>query len=54
MIRKGEPRDFPLWWAVTQLFNHQTHHRGQGTTLLFQAGQDLGATDLYAMLQEEA
>jgi hypothetical protein len=37
-----------------QLFNHQTHHRGQLTTLLFQAGQDPGATDLFATLYEEA
>ncbi|CFW22588.1 DinB family [Bordetella pertussis] len=27
-------------------FNHQTHHRGQATTLLSQAGIDMGATDL--------
>ncbi|HYQ14261.1 MAG TPA: DinB family protein [Polyangiaceae bacterium] len=41
------------WSAVAQLFNHQTHHRGQITTLLTQAGQDVGATDLSAMLREE-
>ncbi|MGB0733695.1 MAG: DinB family protein, partial [Pontibacterium sp.] len=27
-------------------FNHQTHHRGQITTLLHQAGVDVGVTDL--------
>jgi uncharacterized damage-inducible protein DinB len=27
------------------LFNHQTHHRGQATTLLKQLGQDPGVTD---------
>jgi len=54
MVRKGVPRDLPRWWAVTQLFNHQTHHRGQITTLLFQAGLDPGATDMFAMLNEEA
>jgi len=54
MVRKGAARDLPLWWAATQLFNHQTHHRGQLTNLLFQAGQDPGATDLFAMLIEEA
>jgi uncharacterized damage-inducible protein DinB len=53
MVRKGETLEFPRWWAVTQLFNHETHHRGQLTTLLFQAGQDPGATDLFAMLLEE-
>lgn len=50
--RWGKGRDLPVWWAVTQLFNHQTHHRGQITTLLFQAGQDPGATDIFAMLME--
>jgi uncharacterized damage-inducible protein DinB len=54
MVRQGTVRELPLWWAVLQLFNHQTHHRGQITTLLFQAGQDPGATDLFAMLTEEA
>jgi uncharacterized damage-inducible protein DinB len=34
-----------LW--VTQMFNHQTHHRGQVTTLLSQRGIDVGATDIY-------
>jgi uncharacterized damage-inducible protein DinB len=28
------------------MFNHQTHHRGQATTLLSQAGVDVGATDM--------
>lgn len=54
IVRHGEVLDIPTWWAVTQLFNHQTHHRGQITTLLFQAGQDPGVTDLFAMLKEEA
>ena len=38
---------------VTHLFNHQTHHRGQATTLLFQAGQDVGATDLLVLIPNE-
>ena len=38
---------------VTHFFNHQTHHRGQVTTLLFQAGQDVGATDLLALIPNE-
>jgi len=29
-----------------QIFNHGTHHRGQLTTLLKQAGYDPGITDL--------
>lgn len=40
------PRSFPLWHAVLHFFNHQTHHRGQVTTLLMQAGRDPGVTDL--------
>jgi len=39
---------------VLNLFNHQTHHRGQATTLLFQAGVDIGVTDLLALIPEEA
>lgn len=37
---------FPLWHAATHFFNHQTHHRGQVTTLLSQCGYDPGVTDL--------
>lgn len=51
--RKGERAECPLWWAVSHLLNHQAHHRGQVTTLLTQAGQDVGVTDLFAMLREE-
>jgi uncharacterized damage-inducible protein DinB len=36
----------PAWLLVTHLFNHQTHHRGQLTTLLSQCGIDPGVTDL--------
>jgi len=36
----------PRWLCVVQMFNHQTHHRGQVTTLLMQAGIDPGVTDL--------
>lgn len=35
---------------VLHLFNHQTHHRGQVTTLLHQAGEDVGATDLLMLI----
>jgi uncharacterized damage-inducible protein DinB len=35
----------PGWATVVQVFNHQTHHRGQLTTLLKQLGQDPGVTD---------
>lgn len=36
----------PRWVQVTQMFNHQTHHRGQVTTLLTQQGIDVGITDI--------
>lgn len=32
--------------ALVHVFNHQTHHRGQVTTLLMQCGVDPGVTDL--------
>ena len=47
----GAPSEHPLWWAVGHFFNHQTHHRGQVTTLLKQAGVDAGVTDLIAFLR---
>ncbi len=40
------PRRMPMWLAVAHFFNHQTHHRGQVTTLLMQRGIDPGVTDL--------
>jgi uncharacterized damage-inducible protein DinB len=49
---KGRAHEHPLWWAVGHFFNHQTHHRGQVTTLLSQLGRDPGVTDLVAMLRE--
>ncbi len=41
-----QPRRYEMWLAVAHFFNHQTHHRGQLTTLLSQSGQDCGVTDL--------
>lgn len=41
-----QERTLPAWLLVTHMFNHQTHHRGQLTTLLSQMGKDIGATDL--------
>ncbi|MDI9636485.1 DinB family protein [Geitlerinema splendidum] len=37
---------YPLWHTALHFFNHQTHHRGQLTTLLSQCGCDPGVTDL--------
>ncbi|MFC5521582.1 DinB family protein [Polaromonas jejuensis] len=46
---KGLARAHPAWQAITHFFNHQTHHRGQATTLLTQAGVEVGVTDLIAL-----
>ncbi len=42
----GRLRGLPNWVAAVHLFNHSTHHRGQLTTLIKQAGGDAGITDL--------
>lgn len=47
---KGVQREHPAWQAMTHFFNHQTHHRGQVSTLLMQAGVDVGVTDLIALV----
>ncbi len=39
-------RVMPAWILVTHLFNHQTHHRGQVTTLIKQLGYEPGVTDI--------
>ena len=50
---KGVPMRKLFGSLVLNLFNHQTHHRGQATTLLSQAGLDVGVTDLLALIPEE-
>ena len=42
-------RVIPMRIALLHFFNHQTHHRGQATTLISQAGFDPGVTDLMWM-----
>jgi uncharacterized damage-inducible protein DinB len=39
---------------LQHFFNHQTHHRGQVSTLLFQFGVDVGVTDLLAVIPRSA
>jgi uncharacterized damage-inducible protein DinB len=46
---QGVRREHPAWKALTHFFNHQTHHRGQVTTLLMQSGVDVGMTDLISL-----
>ncbi len=49
----GFTRTLPHWLLVTHMFNHQSHHRGQLTTLLNQMGYQSGVTDLPAMMDEK-
>ncbi|MGI9315779.1 MAG: DinB family protein [bacterium] len=46
----GEIFSRPFGALMLHLFNHQTHHRGQITTLLNQSGVDPGVTDLLKII----
>jgi uncharacterized damage-inducible protein DinB len=46
----GTSQAKPLAGILAHLFNHQTHHRGQITTLFSQAGVDVGVTDLHVLV----
>jgi uncharacterized damage-inducible protein DinB len=48
----GQDVEIPVWVAVTHLFNHQTHHRGQLSSLFLQLGLDPGVTDLVVMARD--
>ena len=37
---------------IQHFFNHQTHHRGQVSTLLFQQGIDIGVSDLLRIIPD--
>lgn len=45
----GDRRELRGWVMAAHFFNHQTHHRGQVTTLMTQSGIDPGVTDLAAL-----
>lgn len=47
---RGVTADKPFFSLLVHFFNHQTHHRGQATTLLSQVGLDVGTTDLLALI----
>ena len=49
---RGEAFRKPYFFLAMHFFNHQTHHRGQVTTLLTQAGVDVGSTDLSSSIDE--
>jgi uncharacterized damage-inducible protein DinB len=48
----GEPHAKLSGLVLRHVFNHQTHHRGQVTTLFSQLGIDVGVTDLSALIPE--
>lgn len=52
-MTKGVPGQKRFASLMLHFFNHQTHHRGQATTLLSQAGIDIGMTDLLAWIPNE-
>lgn len=47
---RGVAADKNFFSLLVHFFNHQTHHRGQATTLLSQAGLDVGTTDVLALI----
>lgn len=47
---KGMAARQDLFGVLMHFFNHQTHHRGQATTLLSQQGVDVGPTDLLLLV----
>lgn len=51
--QSGAAFEHSLAEVLQHMFNHQTHHRGQVTTLLSQAGIDPGVTDMVAMIIDE-
>jgi len=50
---KGIEATKNLGLLLLHLFNHQTHHRGQASTLLSQSGVDVGVTDLLVIIPDE-
>ncbi|MEP3891560.1 MAG: DinB family protein [Hellea sp.] len=52
VISTGESFHKPFGGMIQHLLNHQTHHRGQITTLLSQMGVEPGITDLLERLPD--
>ena len=50
---KGAVSNRRMFSLLMHLFKHQTHHRGQATTLLSQAGVDVGPTDLLVLIPND-
>ncbi len=51
---QGIPSQKQYSSLILHFFNHQTHHRGQVSALLSQAGEDIGVTDLLTVIPQEA
>ena len=49
---KGDEFNDRLMYPLQHFFNHQTHHRGQLTTLFNQASVDVGVTDLLMVIRD--
>jgi uncharacterized damage-inducible protein DinB len=49
---RGETHRRRFGDLLLHFFNHQTHHRGQASTLLSQAGAEVGVTDLLALIPQ--
>ena len=49
---KGMLFNKPFSMLLQHFFNHQTHHRGQITTLLSQMNIDIGETDLLMLIND--
>jgi uncharacterized damage-inducible protein DinB len=50
---RGQASRKNFFELLMHFFNHQTHHRGQVTTLLSQEGVDMGPTDLLLLIPNE-
>ena len=50
---KGVESSKNLFSLLMHVFNHQTHHRGQVTTLLSQSAVDVGITDLVFIIPDK-
>jgi uncharacterized damage-inducible protein DinB len=48
----GDAHTKMLGPVLSHVFNHQTHHRGQATTLISQLGLDPGVTDVLVRVPE--
>ncbi len=49
---RGKPYNKKFGLVIQHFFNHQTHHRGQISTLLNQADIDIGTTDLLVRIPD--